>query len=79
MLIFSLSFKIVSAIANMWHGFDNIICFNDYILDLIPLALAHIILNLLRGNFPVPFFFLLFLAALLLLAIDVNIILLILA
>ena len=77
MLIFSLSFKIVSAIANMWHGFDNIICFNDYILDLIPLALAHIILNLLRGNFPVPFF-LLFLAALLLLAIDVNIILLIL-
>ena len=55
----------------MWHGFDNIACFNDCILDLIPLALAYTALNLFRGNFPVTFFLLL-LTALLLLAIDVN-------
>ena len=77
-LTFSLSFKSVSVIANMWHGFDNIIYFNDCILDLIPLALAYIILNLFLGNFPAPLCFLLLLAALLLLTIDVNILLLIL-
>ena len=76
-LTFSLSFKSVSVIANMWHGFD-IIYFNDCILDLIPLALAYIILNLFLENFPAPLCFLLLLAALLLLTIDVNILLLIL-
>ena len=40
MLTFPLPFK--SVITNMWHGFD-IICFNDCILDLIPLALAYTI------------------------------------
>ena len=61
----------------MCHGFDNIIHFNDCILDLIPLALAYIILNLFGGNFPVSFFLLL-LTALPLLAIDENSLLLIL-
>ena len=41
MLTFPLPFK--SVITNMCHGFDNIICFNDCILDLIPLALAYTI------------------------------------
>ena len=57
MLTISLSFKIVSVLANMWQGFDNIICFNDCILDLITRALAYIILNLFWGKFPVLFFF----------------------
>ena len=76
-LTFSLYFKSVSVIVNMWHGFD-IICFNDCILDLIPLALAYIILNLFWGNFLTPLCFLVLLAALLLLENDVNILLLIL-
>ena len=71
MLTFSLFFKSVSDIANMWHGFDGIICFNDCIWDLIPLGLAYTILSLFWGNFPVPAFLLL-LTALMLLAIDVG-------
>ena len=77
MLTFSLFFKSVSVTVNMWHGFDNIIFCNDCILDLIPPALAYTILNLFWGNFPVPFFLLL-LAASLLLANGVNILLLLL-
>ena len=81
MLTISLSFKSISVIANMWLCFDDVICFNVCILDLITLELAYIILNLFWGKFPVPFFlfvYLLLIAGLLQLATDVNTLLLIL-
>ena len=63
MLTFSLLFKSVSVIGNMWRGFDNIVRFNNCISDLIPVALAYTVLNLFWGNFLVSFFFFFFFAS----------------